>query len=330
MKWTDEDGNTGASAEQTFVTTAAPSIKEVEVSSIGLGNAQLAFTTRGSTKATVYYGTSESFGGLKTVNTSTAESRYQIELDGLADGTKYYYMVSTYDQEGAEYKGNVGSFSTPPRPRITNLRFQPVAGEPTSTQQVSWQTNVPSSSQVTYNTLNTAPIEVQDSKLVTSHELVIRNLKDDSQYLLTALSRDAAGNTATSDRQVFKTALDTRPPKATNVVVESSIRGSGSEARGQIVVSWRTDEPSTSQVAYAEGSGAVTFNSKTAEDTLLTTEHLVIISDLPTCRVFSIQPLSKDGAGNEGQGDIQTAIIGRASDSAITVVFNTLKSIFGL
>jgi len=233
VKWTDEDGNTGASAEQTFVTTAAPSIKEVEVSSIGLGNAQLAFTTRGSTKATVYYGTSESFGGLKTVNTSTAESRYQIELDGLADGTKYYYMVSTYDQEGAEYKGNVGSFSTPPRPRITNLRFQPVAGEPTSTQQVSWQTNVPSSSQVTYNTLNTAPIEVQDSKLVTSHELVIRNLKDDSQYLLTALSRDAAGNTATSDRQVFKTALDTRPPKATNVVVESSIRGSGSEARAK-------------------------------------------------------------------------------------------------
>ncbi len=330
VKWTDEDGNTGTSSEQTFTTAPAPSIIELEVTGVGLGSAGLAFTTRGATKATVYYGTSESFGGLKTVNTATVESRYQVELDDLTDGTKYYYMVSTYDQEGAEYRGNVGSFSTPPRPRITNLRFQPVAGEPTSTQQVTWDTNVPSSSQVTYNIVNGTPIEVQDSSLVTSHEIVIRNLSDDSEYVLTALSRDASGNSTTSDRQVFRTALDTRPPKATDVVVESSIRGSGSEARGQIVVSWRTDEPSTSQVAYAEGSDAVTFNSKTVEDTILTTEHLVIISDLPTSRVFSVQPLSKDSAGNEGQGETQTAIIGRASDSAITVVFNTLKAIFGL
>ncbi len=96
------------------------------------------------------------------------------------------------------------------------------------------------------------------------------------------------------------------------------------------MVSWRTDEPSGSQVAYTEGSDASTFNSKTAEDTRLTTEHIVIISDLPTSRVFSVRPLSSDTAGNEAEGDTQTAIIGRASDSAITVVFNTLKSIFGL
>jgi hypothetical protein len=56
----------------------------------------------------------------------------------------------------------------------------------------------------------------------------------------------------------------------------------------------------------------------------------VIVSDLPTSRVYSVQPLSKDGAKNEGQGETQTAIIGRASDNAITVVFNTLKAIFGL
>ncbi|MCA9328035.1 hypothetical protein KDA14_05890, partial [Candidatus Saccharibacteria bacterium] len=114
------------------------------------------------------------------------------------------------------------------------------------------------------------------------------------------------------------------------IVVESSIRGSGSEARGQIVVSWHTDEPSTSQVAYGEGSSVSVFNSKTAEDTRMTTEHIVIISDLPTSRVFSVQPLSSDAANNEGSGKPQTAIIGRASDSAITVVFNTLRQIFGL
>ena len=127
-----------------------------------------------------------------------------------------------------------------------------------------------------------------------------------------------------------RTALDTRAPQISNTTIESSIRGSGSEARGQIVVSWQTDEPSTSQLAYTEGSDAQTFNSKTAQDTRLTTEHIVIISDLPTSRVYSVQPVSSDHAQNEGTGETQTAIVGRASDDALTIVFNALKAIFGI
>ncbi|HPR10643.1 MAG TPA: hypothetical protein PLJ04_03615, partial [Candidatus Saccharibacteria bacterium] len=59
-------------------------------------------------------------------------------------------------------------------------------------------------------------------------------------------------------------------------------------------------------------------------------EHLVIVSDLPTSRVFSLQPLSADGANNQGTGSTETAIIGRASDNVLTIVFNSLRSIFGL
>jgi len=69
---------------------------------------------------------------------------------------------------------------------------------------------------------------------------------------------------------------------------------------------------------------------KSAEDTKMTTDHSLSISDLPASRAYSVQPLSKDKSKNEGQGEVQTAIIGRASDSAITIIFNTLKSIFGL
>ena len=146
---------------------------------------------------------------------------------------------------------------------------------------------------------------------------------------MVASSRDASGNLAVSDRQVFRTSLDTRPPRVSDIVVESSIRGSGTEARGQIVVSWRTDEASTSQIAFSEGSGITRFNNRSAEDTRLTTEHIVIISDLPTSRVYSVMPISADLAKNEGTGESQTTIIGRASDNAITIVFNTLKAIFG-
>jgi hypothetical protein len=328
-RWTDEDGNTGISQEQTFITAPAPIIKESLLDSIGLENASLSFTTVGASKARIYYGISEAFGGLIEINTSRAESRYQVDLKDLTDGTKYFFMISTVDQEGSEYRGNIDSFETLPRPRITNLRFQPIEGEPTSTQQVTWQTNVPSTSSVIYSIINGTTIEAQDSNLTTNHEMIIRNLVDDSEYVLVAQSRDAAGNVATSDRQQFKTALDTRPPVISEVIIEASIRGSGSEARGQIVVSWRTDEPATSQVAYTEGSGATVFNSRTAQETTLKTEHIVIISDLPTSRVFSLQPLSADAGENEASGPTETAIIGRASDNALTVVFNTLRRIFG-
>jgi hypothetical protein len=330
VKWTDEDGNTGTSQEYSFTTKPAPVIKEVNPARVGLTSTTITFTAVGANKVNLYFGESESFGGLESINTSSVESSYSMELAGLKDGTKYFYQLSAFDSEGSEYKGNIFSFSTPPRPRITNLEFEPVKGEPTSTQSVTWTTNVPSTSTVTYGKVGTNGKDIQDSELVTEHKIIIRGLEDDSRYFLVAQSRDKDGNLATSDQQNFKTALDTRPPSVFDVTVEPSIRGTGAEARGQVIVSWKTDEPSTSQVGYAEGSSATVFNNKTTEDTQLTTEHIVVVSDLPTSRVYSIQPISYDKARNAGLGTGESAIIGRASESVLTVILNTLQRVFGL
>ncbi len=329
-KWTDEDGNTGTSQEFTFTTSPAPVIKEIETLGVGLSGASVQFVSEGATKVNIYFGQTDAFGGLKSINTSLEESQYLFNLDGLSDGIKYFYRLSALDAEGTEYFGNVFSFSTPPRPRINNLRFQPVAGEPTSTQMISWQTNVASTSTVTYGKVGAIGRDIQDSELKTEHEVKISNLEDDSTYFIVAQSRDKDGNLAVSDRQQFKTALDTRPPKVTEVSIESSIRGTGAEARGQVIISWKTDEPSMSQVGYADGSNATVFNSRTAEDTELTTDHLVIVSDLPTSKVYSLQPISKDKAGNIGHGEAQSAIIGRASENVLTIILNTLQRVFGL
>ncbi len=329
-RWTDEDGNTGESQEAIFKTAPAPVLKEVNTLKVSLSGATIQFTTKDATKADINFGKSDSFGGVQKINTSTSESTYTTELGGLDDGIKYFYRITLYDSEGGNYPSSVFSFSTPPRPRINNLRFQPVIGEPTSTQRITWDTNVATNSTVTYGKLQTNGTDIQLPELKTTHEIVIRGLLDDSEYFLLAQGRDAAGNLAVSDKQVFKTALDTRSPSLSDVLAEASIRGSGSEARGQIVVSWKTDEPSTSQVAYGEGSAGSGLNNKTAEDSQLTTEHLVIISDLAPGKVYSIAPISKDRSNNSTTGQQQTAIIGRASDSVLSIVLNTLKKVFGL
>ena len=329
-RWTDEDGNTGSSGELAFTTLPAPKVKDVKVTRVTTSTANIMFTVKDASQVKFVYGKSDNFGGLQVVNTSRTESSYTVELNGLDDGASYSFGLNPVDSEGNEYKtSQINTFTTPARPRITNLAFQPVTGEPTSTQQVTWTTNVPTTSLVRFAPKDGVQKELSDSSLVTEHKVILRDLLDDTEYTLTAESRDAGGNLAVSDAQKLKTALDTRSPKVSNVKVETVIRGTGAEARGQIVVSWKTDEPATSQVAYGEGSGLTKFNNRTSEDAALATEHIVIISDLPTSRVFSVQPLSADRSRNSGQGVTKSAIIGKASDSVITIVLNSLKGIFG-
>jgi len=284
-----------------------------------------------ASKVSMSYGKTEAFGGLTSVNTSGNESPYTIELTGLEDGSVYFYKINTFDSDGNLYDSRrIDSFTTPARPVISKLRFQPVAGEPTSTQMVTWTTNVPTNSTVTYGKVGANGSDVYISKMTNDHEITLRGLEDDSQYFLLAQSRDANGNLALSDRQIFKTALDTRPPKITGTRVETSIKGNGSEARGQIVVSWKTDEPSTGQVAYADGSGGSDYPNRTAEDARLTADHVVIISDLPTSKVYHLQPISRDRSLNATKGKDKSAIIGRASESVLNIILNSLHGIFGI
>jgi len=330
-KWTDEDGNTGTSTELSFTTLPAPSIKNVSVIKQTLSSATIQFTSVDASQVNIYYGKSEGFGGLEKINTSRSESTYTVELSGLDDGSTYLYKFSTFDSDGNEYDSRrADSFTTPQRPRISELRFQPVTGEPTSTQKVTWKTNVPANSTVSYGKIGDATKDIYDATVKTDHEVLIKNLEDASEYSLLAQSRDAAGNLATSDRQTFRTALDTRPPKISDIQIESLVKGNGSEARGQIVVSWKTDEPATSQIAYAQGSTGSTYASQTAEDGRLTTEHVVIVSDLAISSVYHLQPISRDKSANVAKGDDKSAIIGRATDSVLNIILSTLNRIFGL
>ncbi len=328
--WTDEDGNTGNSTEFTFQTEPAPSTQEVNTTRVGLNSAQIRLTSVSAARVVIQYGKSDSFGGVKEIATSLSRSTYDVELTGLDDDTKYFYRLNTYDADGNEYVGStVLTFTTPARPRISDLRFEPVSGEPTSTQKVTWKTNVDTTSGVTYGKEGTNGTDILNSTLTREHEIIIRGLDDNSIYFLIAQSRDVDGNLAASDRQTFQTALDTRPPTIKDLAVETVVKGTGSDARGQIIVTWTTDEPSTSQVAFGEGTSSESVTSMTTEDANLTTEHVVIVSDLSTARVYNIQAISRDKARNEAKSESQSTIINRGTDSILSIIVNVLQQIFG-
>lgn len=326
LEWTDSNGNTGQSPLYTTDTTAAPSIKNLTAEVLNTTSVLISWQTSTLSSATLQYGinnlnSSQAITGLATAFTK--------QLTGLTPGSSYETRVSALTPDGFPYYAMV-TFQTPPAPAISNLRFTYLP-DARATVQASWDTNVPTTSVVSYTLKNGGGQNTASSgELTTSHNVVVNGLADNTAYVIQASGMDSYGNQVVSDSQDYQTPFDTRPPVIDNIEVESSIRGTGADARGQVVVSWTTDEPSTSQVAYGEGSSPASYNNKTAEDSALSTQHIVIISDLPTSKIYSVEPLSKDAAGNVAVGHRQTTIIGHATDSILTIILNSLRKIFGL
>ena len=310
-------------------------LKNVSAKNIGLTTSTIQYTSKDASKVKIYYGTSTSFGGAKEVSTSTTETTYTTELTGLSDGTKYYYKINTFDSDGSEYEGTILDFTTLPRPKITNVLIQQVANTAQSTILVSWNTNTEVSSIVTYYPESTPPDardEVNVALVKGEHRMIIRSLLPQTDYILVVKGRDRIGNEAASDSQRLTTATDTRPPQISDLHVEGDnipqITGAGQEQSAQLIISWNTDEPATSQVEFGEGTGA-NYSSKTQEDSNLTINHIVIISALTPSKVYHIRALSKDKADNVGRSIDSVTITPKATDNALNLVITNLQSAFG-
>ena len=328
-QWTDTDGNLGTSPEISFTTLPAPSISNVSVGSINLASATVEFTCTDATAVQLEYG-----GGVlsntQTLNTSTATSTYSIPLSGLDSGTTYTFKLNPYDSSGDIYDNPTAfTFTTPPQPVITNVEFEPVPGALTGTEQISWITNVPATSQISYGLLNGSRQNQLDTTLTANHTMDISDLNYNTQYSVTATSVDGLGNVANSDLQVFKSGIDTRPPIISDITIQPSIIGTGADANGQLIVSWKTDKAGTSQVVYGQGAGGG-YSTTTAQNNALVNNHVVVVSGLATSEVYHLQVISNDTNGIKGESGSQTTIIGQASDNALGIVFNALQSIFGL
>lgn len=330
-KWTDEDGNTGTSAESTFETAPPPSTEEPITKSTGLESALIEFVSKNAAKVKIYYGESSAFGGTKEVVTGSVEGSHTVEIAGLKDGTKYYYKINSFDNEGEEYEGEIHSFETLPRPKITDIKVNQVKGTAQSTLLVDWTSNTKISSIITYFPTSNPDAAVDQVELDLKsglHRMLLTNLLPQTSYSLIIKGKDFAGNQATSQVIDIITAADTRPPQITDLKAEGEILGVGEEATAQLVVSFKTDEPGTAQIEYGEGSGT-NYAQKTQEDGSLTNHHLVIITGLTPSKVYHLRALSKDKADNLGVSLDKAVITPKATENALDLVVTSMSEIFG-
>ena len=94
-----------------------------------------------------------------------------------------------------------------------------------------------------------------------------------------------------------------------------------------MIVTWTTDEPSTSQVEYGEGSSN-SYSQLTQEDKNLAYNHVVVISGLTPSKVYHLRAISKDSANNETKSIDTVTITPKATDNAFNLVITTLQEAF--
>jgi len=330
-KWTDEDGNTGTSDELSFRTLEAPRVREVSVTNISISSALIKYTARGANSVKIYFGKSTDFGGVKEVPTSPVEAPYTSQLTGLDDGTKYIYKINSLDQDGNEYQGTVLDFTTLPRPRLFDINFSQIRGTAQPSVLVSWNSNTETSTVVSYyeaSNPGSVKDETNPNLIKGVNRAILRSLNPETNYAMVIKARDKVGNEVVSDIYQFTTAIDTRPPTISSLKIESVVPAKSGQSTGaQIIVSWNTDKPATSQVEFGEGTSG-NYSQKTQEETTLKQNHLVVISDLTPSKVYSIRALSRDKAGNIGKSNGNNTLTPKSVDSALDIVITILSDAF--
>lgn len=334
-KWTDEDGNSGQSTERTVTTSPAPIISNVTIPYIGLDNGLIQYTAKGASKVKIYYGKTRNFGGVIEVPTSLSESTYNTQLLDLESGTKYFYKINTLDSDNTEYEGTVLDFTTIPRPKISNVQLQSVANKFQTTILITWESNTDISSVITYypEGNSSSSIDKVDIKLIKGvHKLQIEGLLPRTRYDLFVKGRDKYGNEAISDKYKFTTSSDTRPPLITNLkVIGGTIPPVGfaaGEVKAQLLITWDTDELSTSQIEFGTGTGE-NYSQKSQFDGNLSTNHTVILSGLNPSQVYHFRAISNDKSGNISLSTDMVTISPKATRSALDLVLKNLSEAFG-
>jgi hypothetical protein len=275
-------GGATISTNLTFVTSATPpAISAVSSSGVTSTSATVTWTTDQPSSSQVEYGTTTSYGTLSTLN-SALVTAHSITLTGLTPGTTYNYAVMSATSAGPTTSTNF-TFSTPAAMPVISAV---VSSSITSNSAIiTWTTDLASSSQVGYGTTPSyGSLSALNSTPVTAHSVTLTGLIPGTAYNYDALSATSAG-TSKSANFTFST-LPTIP-------VISAVTSSGVTS-ASATISWTTDQPSNSQVAYGT---SISYGTLSTLNSALVTAHSITLTGLTPGTAYNYVVTSANAAG---------------------------------
>jgi hypothetical protein len=326
LLWIDQDGNQGTKSDLSFTTGAKPKIESVKISNITLNAATISWSSTTASTSNINYGESVSYGSSVQEQSGSQTTNHTLNITNLKDSSKYHFQITGIDTDNTALTSDDYSFNTLTKPSISGLTYEPVTDAPTTTLKFNFKTNIPTTTIISYQ-INSANTKNQsNSDYQQDHEMIIHDLADASTYTFQAKGVDQYGNTVQSDKKTFTTLNDTRPPKVSNLTIEVKATGFSDGQKAQVVASWQTDEASTSFIQYGQGISGSDYPNKTNEDAALTTNHVIILSQLDPNKIYHLRVASADKSGNIGYSPDTTTITGKIQSSVIDIIIAALKN----
>ncbi len=209
-------------------------------------------------------------------------------------------------------------------PSITAVAAVSLTG---TSATITWTTDQPASSQVQYGTGNVyGASSALSYTLVNLHSVTLTGLTPGTTYNYDVVSTNAAGTSATSSALTFSTVAAVTVPVVTNtasaattVATPASVTSlpatstssalttaalpptitavtAGSTTVNSSVITWTTDQASTSQVAYGTSTA---YGSSTPTDNSLVTSHTVTLTGLSPATTYDYQAVSANSSGTQ-------------------------------
>jgi hypothetical protein len=259
-------------------------------------------------------------------NTNEKSTIHTIKLTGLRANTLYHFSAKAYSLPGVIGKYEDMTFTT----AASKIQASVVDIKKDSFSVV-WTTDEPTSSIVEFkNTKTGRTSKIVDDERKTSHSLKAENLDPGTIYEVFVSGINNKNNLVESNNIInAKTSIDNTPPVVTNLKVDSALV-QGRTDRVQTIVSWQTDEPSTSTIFYQEGtSGSKDSDlSNKEEDEEFTRNHVMILGSLKPGAVYRFTISSTDDVGNSVRLPVRTIITPKKTESIVDVIFKNFDETF--
>lgn len=325
IKSIDIDENVAYSDVDSFTTLEAPRVLEVKISDVKLYDAIINWETNKESTAVIQYGTTANYGFTYTDTSGSYALTHTVKLEGLADSTAYHLRIGGEDRNSNPIASDDYTFATLTFPEVLTVSSR---NQSEGQTEVSWTTNVLTTSEVEYYSENIPPKTQGNTAMVKEHVILLYGLEDATRYLFKVRGSDEFGYEAVSDENEFTTLEDTTPPVLSGVQSESNTIGAGEDSRVQIIISWKSNEPTTSQVEYGVGLGSTDFTEQTEENAELVMDHLTVISDLAPAKTYRFRVVSRDKAGNQTKSGSYTVLTSRKRESFLQLIISNLEDTF--
>ena len=261
-------------------------------------------------------------------------TNHSVTIYQLEPNTVYHYQLRNKPSSGSEARSRDFTFKTDLE--VLGIKNYVIQNVSTEEAVFKWVTSSEAKSSVRYTPYVDGELNYNQSRtkssdlLTTIHEIRINDLEAGVIYDIELISKDLENNIITETIKSFLTAEGDVSPSIDQVQTTSAIYP-GKNLKIQTVISWLTNEPSTSKVYYQKGVAkpGEELKESTILDENYTKKHVVVVTKFDPGEIYSFQTESVDSGGNISLSKIYTILTPKQEESVFQVIIKNLESVFG-